>query len=134
MDPLSLKARRLALGLSQEELGRWLGVPQNTISKWENSTSAPRDPVSIDLLLDELGDAFLKIIDECLNSANDKGILPNSPRLILYVYQDDAALSKAHPDLHAKGISASMHRQATAIAAFMLKKEGVDAVLRDGGQ
>ena len=134
LDALSLRARRLALGLSQEELGRYLDVPQNTISKWENAVSAPRDPVSIDFFLDELGDAFLEIVDECLNLADDETALANSPHVIFYVYQDDAALAKARPDLHAKGIAASMHRQASAIAALMLKEEGIDAVLRDGGQ
>ena len=134
MDPLSLKARRLALGLSQEELGRCLGVPQNTISKWENGVSTPRDPVSIDLFLDELGDVFLEIIGDCMSLADDEGVLSNSPRTVLYVYSDDAALAKAHPALHEHGIPASMHRQASAIAALMLKEEGVEAVLRDGGQ
>jgi len=35
MTPAELQATRKRLGLSQDALGKLLGVPQNTISRWE---------------------------------------------------------------------------------------------------
>jgi transcriptional regulator with XRE-family HTH domain len=35
MDGAELRKQREALGLSQQELGDLLAVPQNTISRWE---------------------------------------------------------------------------------------------------
>lgn len=33
---------RLQHGISQEELGKWLGVSGTTISRWESGQSSPR--------------------------------------------------------------------------------------------
>ena len=37
----NLRLRRIELGMSQEELGRMVGVARNTISEYENSVRYP---------------------------------------------------------------------------------------------
>lgn len=49
--PEDLRRRRLALGLSQAELGRRLDVPQNTISRWELGTLKIERQAMLDLAL-----------------------------------------------------------------------------------
>ena len=78
MDALSLRARRLALGLSQDELAKKLGILQNTLSRWENGVSAPRDPVSIDMLFDNLEEHFLAIVEDCLSLGEDEEKRPHT--------------------------------------------------------
>jgi transcriptional regulator with XRE-family HTH domain len=51
MDGQDLKRRREALGLSQAELGRLLGVMQNTVSRWELGLVVIRHPDILDLAL-----------------------------------------------------------------------------------
>ena len=53
MTPANLKARRLALGLSQPRLAERLGVPQSTIWRWESAT-VPFRPHILELALDGL--------------------------------------------------------------------------------
>lgn len=49
-----LKQRRKALGLSQAELARRLGLTQQAIGKWENGKSSP-DPATLTRIANELG-------------------------------------------------------------------------------
>lgn len=44
VDPifLALKEKRVALGVSQPELGRLINVDDNTIWAWESGTAVPR--------------------------------------------------------------------------------------------
>ena len=43
MSAASIRRHRLRLQLSQRELAVWLGVSMNTIVRWEQGTSKPRD-------------------------------------------------------------------------------------------
>jgi transcriptional regulator with XRE-family HTH domain len=49
--PEDLRRRRIALGLSQAELGARLDVPQNTISRWEIGRLPIERPSMLDLAL-----------------------------------------------------------------------------------
>ena len=55
MDGDELKRRRVALGLSQAELGKLLGVPQATISRWETGAHKIEHGPMLALALDRLG-------------------------------------------------------------------------------
>ncbi|MGH9458988.1 MAG: helix-turn-helix domain-containing protein [Thermoanaerobaculia bacterium] len=50
--PKDLRSRRLALGLSQSELARRLGVPVATLSRWERGEAPIEDPETLFALLD----------------------------------------------------------------------------------
>lgn len=49
-----LKARRLALGLSQYDLGRLLGVTANTVARWERGEMAIGHPDLLRTALESL--------------------------------------------------------------------------------
>lgn len=51
MDGETLRRQRKALGYSQAELGVVLGVPQNTISRWERGATRIQHPMILALAL-----------------------------------------------------------------------------------
>src|SRR5579859_6810962 len=55
MRPPDLRARRLALHLSQAGLGRALGVSRNTVARWERGELEIRHADLVTLALDRLG-------------------------------------------------------------------------------
>ena len=55
MTPDDLRARRLALGMSQSQLARALGIHVRTISKWERGVHTI--PPHVALALDALGES-----------------------------------------------------------------------------
>lgn len=48
----AIKTKRQALGLSQHQLASRLNVHVNTVSRWENATSIPRDLDALAAALD----------------------------------------------------------------------------------
>jgi transcriptional regulator with XRE-family HTH domain len=54
MTPSELRKRRGMLGLSQGKLGERLGVPSNTIARWERGELAIEHPAMLRLALDRL--------------------------------------------------------------------------------
>lgn len=54
MTPADLRARRLALGLSQKRLAERLGVPEVTVWRWERGDFAIAHPRILELALDAL--------------------------------------------------------------------------------
>lgn len=54
MTPAELRARREALGLSQAELARRLGVAANTWWRWEQGQRQPGNAVALGMALDQL--------------------------------------------------------------------------------
>jgi transcriptional regulator with XRE-family HTH domain len=54
MDGQELRRRREALGLSQADLGRLLGVMQNTVSRWELGLVVIRHPKILALALEAI--------------------------------------------------------------------------------
>lgn len=50
MQPVEVRARREALGLSQERLADWLDVKRATVSRWETGRQPIPDGVAGDLL------------------------------------------------------------------------------------
>lgn len=54
MDPDTLRVRRARLGMTQAGLGAVLGVPTNTVMKWERGHQPVRHPRMLALALDAL--------------------------------------------------------------------------------
>ena len=54
ISPAEIRRRRLALGLSQDELGELLSVAQNTIARWERDELEPEHPGMLKLAFDAL--------------------------------------------------------------------------------
>ena len=54
LTPEQLRARRLALGLTQAQLASLLGASTMTIYRWEKGTRGIRRPALIELKLDQL--------------------------------------------------------------------------------
>jgi transcriptional regulator with XRE-family HTH domain len=54
---MDLRARRLALGLTQVQLAEKLGLPPNTVARWERQEVEPQHPVMLDLALRALEQA-----------------------------------------------------------------------------
>lgn len=54
MTPADLRARRLALHLSQYELARRLGIPPSTVLRWERGDFPIDKPVMLALALETI--------------------------------------------------------------------------------
>lgn len=128
MQPLELRARREALGLSQEELAERLGVKQVTVSRWESGKRAPTDPVSVQMVIGALEDAADDLIEDILAMAEDEESLTDSPDIELRLYGSDAAFADGEARLAEAGLSAAMHRACVAYAARVLREDGREVV------
>ena len=56
LTPARLRARRQALGLSQEGLGRALGVSGKAVAEWERGEQRLANPVLLQLAIERLED------------------------------------------------------------------------------
>lgn len=89
LTPVGLRCRRKALGLTRAELGVFIDAPEAAIRSWEIGKGAPRDPISIHMLLGSLEDAALDCVDALTVAADDEiedvRVIPTA--LISYVDQ-----------------------------------------------
>ena len=72
LTPAGLRCRRKALGLTRAELGDLIEAPESAIRSWEIGKGAPRDPISVHMLLGNLEDAALDCVDELTAAADDE--------------------------------------------------------------
>lgn len=91
LTPAGLRCRRKALGLTRAELGNLIEAPESAIRSWEIGKGAPRDPISVHMLLGNLEDAALDCVDELTAPADDENedvrVIPTA----LFSYVDQAA-------------------------------------------
>lgn len=91
LTPVGLRCRRKALGLTRAELGELIEASESAIRSWEIGKGAPRDPISIHMLLGNLEDAALDCVDELTAPADDEiedvRVIPTA----LFSYVDHAA-------------------------------------------
>lgn len=91
LTPAGLRCRRKALGLTRAELAALIEAPESAIRSWEIGKGAPRDPLSVHMLLGNLEDVALDCVDELTAPADDEiedvRVIPTA--LISYV--DNAA-------------------------------------------
>ena len=65
-----IKRNRLALGLSQEDLAKKLGVSKNTVNRWETARNGPTGGVCLDLV--ELFDSnSVAVLDRSVDLLED---------------------------------------------------------------
>ena len=105
LEPIELRARREAIGLSQAHLGEMLGVKQNTISQWESGKRAIPDDV----------DAELDALEASVERLAAEAVSLGEP---LRAWGSDEAAAAAGVDL---GAPASLHRVAMARARATLR-------------
>lgn len=112
LNPLELAARREALGLSQHGLGKWLGVPQNTVAQWERGKRPIRTHLATSIAAAErLIDELTRTAVADLKADDDAGTTR-----VLHTYGSEAELWAAIPALH--GTPAAFHRVAMARAQW----------------
>ncbi|WP_051259376.1 helix-turn-helix domain-containing protein [Schaalia suimastitidis] len=120
---LELRARRGALGLSQDDLARLLGVKQTAVSLWETGRRTPQDPVNIMMALAALEDTQDQIIDELCEQVEHASAVPDTPYPLARTYRCDADYWAADARAMQQGIPASLHRTAAAWAARIMREE-----------
>lgn len=130
MEPIELRVRRVALGLSQDEFARLAGVTQATISQWELGGRTPRDPNSIHVLLCVLEDAHAELIDQITELAEHASAVRDSPTIDLRTYASDADYWTDDARAREAGLPSALHRTATAHAAYLVRGEfEIDAAI-----
>lgn len=91
LTPSGLRCRRKALGLTRAELGDLINAPESAIRSWEIGKGAPRDPISVHMLLGNLEDAALDCVDELTAPADDENEDVRAIPVALFSYVDQAA-------------------------------------------
>lgn len=112
MNPIELRSRREALGLSQVSLADLLGVKQDKVSLWEYGKRPI--PEGIDRHLAEWEETVEELVDaagETIERIEAAEGCPAEP-LVLAVFSSDEALWVAHPEMD--GTPAVLHRVAMA--------------------
>ncbi|PST47645.1 hypothetical protein COO72_11970 [Bifidobacterium callitrichos] len=145
MTPLELIARRKRMGLSQEELGRCLGlvspmpdgsprppVKQATIAGWEGARGIPdwADEQLPELLyrIDEQADVMCDRIGEIIEHSSG---VRNSPTVTIRGYSTDAGFWRDWPDM--TGWPHIMWNMAATVAMDEMHEEyGIITTLIDG--
>ena len=113
---LTLRCGRRRLGLSQAELAELLDVSQNTISRWEDRSRTPRDPVEVLMRLDELDEIYKEIVDDIIELA-----IRDGDTVTVVTYEIDEHWWLADDRARDMALPASMHQTAAAQAASEIK-------------
>lgn len=94
LTPVGLRCRRKALGLTRAELAALIGAPESAIRSWEIGKGAPRDPISVHMLLGGIEDAALDCVDELAAPADDENEDVLAIPTALFSYVDQAAFKR----------------------------------------
>lgn len=94
LTPAGLRCRRKALGLTRAELGDLIEAPESAIRSWEIGKGAPRDPISVHMLLGNLEDAALDCVDDLTTPADDENEEVRAIPVALFSYVDQAAYER----------------------------------------
>ena len=122
MTPSELQARREALGLSQVQLGKYLGIAQATINRYEHGRR--RIPDAVVSQLELLEAATVTLTDRMVEMTEAK---QGGERLALITYTDDTRFWEQHPE-H-EGLPAIVHRVAAARARAELATDGIRVII-----
>ncbi|MDO5067643.1 MAG: helix-turn-helix transcriptional regulator [Propionibacteriaceae bacterium] len=104
MNPLELRAHRLALGLNQATLAKMIGVKQNTVSRWEKGTAPIPPGVGDDVIA--LADRLADLTDSCTTQGRETGTItvvddPTQPIAAVLL----VAAARAQAALRTQGVS-----------------------------
>ena len=115
---VGLRSRREALGLPQAVLARLLGVSQNVVSSWEQTTRTPRDPVGVHMRVAEVEEGLEDLVAQIVADVTVGG-----DPVELVTYASDEDWWAVSPGAERAGLPARLHRVATARAAVELGEE-----------
>ena len=59
MHASEIRARRVAMGLTQAELAQRLGTTSNTVARWERGERAPEHPGMLRIMLQHIDDELM---------------------------------------------------------------------------
>ena len=90
LTPVGLRCRREALGLTRADLAEIFDVNEGVIRSWEIGKSAPRDPLSVHMILGNLEDEALECLDELLAPIEDQDETVRSLPTALIAYSTQA--------------------------------------------
>lgn len=119
--PISIKARREALGLGQENLARQLGVSQATLNRWERGQRNPEHPECLDELLTNLETAMINLEDKIYQDGEEQG--HDDGTCVIVVFRTDEQFQAADASAAESSLPASFYRIAAARAAVALRDE-----------
>lgn len=123
MKGIELAAHRAALGMTQTDLAKILGVNQEAISRWETGLRSPRDPDDVWEAIGRLERIQDALIDElCEIGEHSSGVL-NSPTVVLRVFESDEDYWSADKRAERERIPAALHRSAAVWASRILAEE-----------
>lgn len=94
LTPAGLRCRRKALGLTRAELGYLIDAPESAIRSWEIGKGAPRDPISVHMLLGDFEDAALDCVDELTAPADAASEDVRAAPTALFSYVDQASYER----------------------------------------
>lgn len=130
---VTLRAFREALGFTQEEVARFVGVTQPSWSRWESGVKEPRDPMSVIVVLEELLGLRDEVFDDMCELVEHRSALLDTPVVELRTYMTDADYHAAEPRAGELGLPATLHRTAAAMCAhLMLEEHGIGVHLVTG--
>ncbi len=115
---IELRARREALGLSQQQLATWLAVAQSTLAQWESGRRR------IPGIRPELN-IIETILDDLIDNLTHQG--QTSPTLTTYL--TDEHWWNTNPRAKQIKLPAALHRVAAARAQANLRNDGFDIML-----
>jgi DNA-binding transcriptional regulator YiaG len=115
---IELRARREALGLSQQQLATWLAVAQSTLAQWESGRRR------IPGIRPELN-VIETILDGLIDNLTHQG--QTSPTLTTYL--TDEHWWNTDPRAKEIKLPAALHRVAAARAQAKLRSDGFDIML-----
>lgn len=125
MNPIEIRARRAALGLSQYELAALLGCARPVLSDWETGKRKPRYPVELAMSLGELEDTIEGLIGDLVEQIEHASAVQDSPMVVKRTYSSDEDWWAVDAEAKAAGLPASMHRVALARAAAEVRDDGI---------
>lgn len=118
--PIGLRARREALGLTQADLARVLGVSALTLHRWEAGQRAPVDHDQVEQMLVSLeafmGDIVQALCDSAERQADDER------EASIHVFRDDQQWHAVDALAAEHGLPVSFYRIAAARAAATLRE------------
>ncbi|QPK81105.1 DUF1870 family protein [Schaalia sp. ZJ405] len=120
---LTLRSYREALGLTQDEASRYVGVKQATWSRWEGGKSHPQDPNGVIDDLEDIMNFRDEILDELCEVVEHKSAVLGDPTVTLVTYPTDEAFHAANPRAREKNIPSAIHRSAAAICAHLASED-----------
>ena len=123
MKGIELAARRAALGMTQTDLARVLGVQQEAISRWETGLRSPRDPGDVQEAIERLEGIQDALIDELCEVGEHSSSVLDSPTVVFRVFASDEDYWSADRRAERERIPAALHRSSAVWAARILAEE-----------